>query len=185
MCVCVCTCVCVFHMQGANGLEHRLVYIPRPILKVPNLCIHLCREMNKSFGPNPETQMCGGRVGAKERRAGRRSGLQCAIVWCHIGASCALCVCMSLCAGCPSLLLKLRLPVRRQYHWLGRCGTHTFKLHSLQPVYPSLPLPLPQPCKHHPLLMKLLCEQLKCSAQDVVDFELCLTDTQPAVSLCL
>ena len=122
MCVCVCARVCVFHMQGANGLEHRLVYIPRPILKVPNLCIHLCREMNKSFGPNPETQMCGGRVGAKERRAGRRSGLQCAIVWCHIGASHALCVCMSVCAGCPSLLLKLRLPVRRQYHWMGRCS---------------------------------------------------------------
>lgn len=101
-------------VKGANGLEHRLVYIPRPILKVPNLCIHLCREMNKSFGPNPETQMV------------------------------------------PILATQVK----------AACET-------------AVPL-AGKPCKHHPLLMKLLCEQLKCSAQDVVDFELCLTDTQPA-----
>ena len=59
MCVCVCVCVCLTVLvQGASGLEHRLVHIPTPILKVPNICIHLNREMNKSFGPNPETQMC-------------------------------------------------------------------------------------------------------------------------------
>lgn len=59
-------------MQGANGLEHRLVHIPRPILKVPNICIHLNREMNKSFGPNPETQMyvcVRGEVGARKEES--------------------------------------------------------------------------------------------------------------------
>jgi aspartyl aminopeptidase len=35
---------------------------------------------------------------------------------------------------------------------------------------------------HQPLLIQLLCEQMSCKREDIVDFELCLADTQPAVS---
>ncbi|CAL8238130.1 unnamed protein product, partial [Merluccius merluccius] len=34
--------------------------------------------------------------------------------------------------------------------------------------------------KHHPALVKLLCEELGVQADSLLDFELCLTDTQPA-----
>jgi len=37
-----------------NNLEEKLVNIDRPLLKVPNICIHLNREYHKKFEPNPE-----------------------------------------------------------------------------------------------------------------------------------
>ena len=42
-------------VQSPEGLVHRLVHIDKPILRVPNICIHLARDMNTSFGPNKET----------------------------------------------------------------------------------------------------------------------------------
>lgn len=35
---------------------------------------------------------------------------------------------------------------------------------------------------HHPLLVDLLCKELKCKWEEIRDFDLHLTDTQPAVS---
>lgn len=36
--------------------------------------------------------------------------------------------------------------------------------------------------KHHPALVQLLCNELKVKPDVLLDFELCLADTQPAVS---
>lgn len=41
----------------------------------------------------------------------------------------------------------------------------------------------PQAEKHHPALVKVLCSELAVEPEALLDFELCLTDTQPAVSL--
>lgn len=41
----------------------------------------------------------------------------------------------------------------------------------------------PQAEKHHPALVKLLCTELGVEPDALLDFELCLADTQPAVSL--
>ena len=35
---------------------------------------------------------------------------------------------------------------------------------------------------HHPLLVDVLCKEMKCKWEEVTDFDLHLTDTQPAVS---
>lgn len=40
----------------------------------------------------------------------------------------------------------------------------------------------PQAEKHHPVLVKVLCSVLGVEPEALLDFELCLTDTQPAVS---
>lgn len=37
--------------------------------------------------------------------------------------------------------------------------------------------------KHHPALVKVLCSELGVDPEALLDFELCLTDTQPAVSV--
>lgn len=41
---------------------------------------------------------------------------------------------------------------------------------------------LPQAEKHHPALVKVLCSELGVEPEALLDFELCLADTQPAVS---
>lgn len=46
-----------------------------------------------------------------------------------------------------------------------------------------LPHPLPRQAeKHHPALVTVLCSELGVEPEALLDFELCLTDTQPAVS---
>jgi aspartyl aminopeptidase len=38
-------------------VNHQLVHINRPVLRIPNLCIHLNRGVNDGFAPNKETEM--------------------------------------------------------------------------------------------------------------------------------
>jgi hypothetical protein len=42
-----------------------------------------------------------------------------------------------------------------------------------------------QPAKHPPLLMKLLSDELNVGSDDILDFELCLADAVPSVSILL
>ncbi len=44
-------------VRNGDTLEERLIHINRPVACVPSLAIHLNRETNKSFSPNPETHM--------------------------------------------------------------------------------------------------------------------------------
>ena len=46
-----------FLSQAETGLVHRLVHIDQPILKIPNICIHLARDIHNSFAPNKENHM--------------------------------------------------------------------------------------------------------------------------------
>ena len=42
------------------------------------------------------------------------------------------------------------------------------------------PSPTGQAAKHHPILVKLICDQLGVAADQLMDFELCLADAAPA-----
>jgi len=49
---------CVILDNKAGGFERRLVHIPRAVLRVPNLCIHLqSAEERGKFAPNKETHL--------------------------------------------------------------------------------------------------------------------------------
>ena len=42
--------------QSGDGLVHRLIHVDSPILRIPNICIHLARaDVHNAFAPNKET----------------------------------------------------------------------------------------------------------------------------------
>lgn len=107
-------------VKNGDKLEHRLVNIDRPIMRIPNIAIHLHREMNDKFEFNKENQ----------------------------------------------LLPVIATSVQEQ---LVTGSTSTAEV----------PATGNTADKHHPILIKLLTEELNISPESIVDFELCLADAVP------
>jgi len=107
-------------VRNGDKIEHRLVDIDRPVMRIPNIAIHLHREMNDKFEFNKENQ----------------------------------------------LLPVLATTVQEQ---LQRGVVSTADVASTATA----------DAKHHPILIHLLTEELKVSANDIIDFELCLADAVP------
>ncbi|KAF7660265.1 hypothetical protein LDENG_00285140 [Lucifuga dentata] len=103
-------------------LVHQLVHVPRPLLRIPNLAIHLQKDVNDSFGPNKEN---------------------------HLVPVLATAVQEELETGSSSSV-----------------GDAVFASTTAE--------------KHHPALLKVLCSELNVASEALLDFELCLADTQPA-----
>ncbi|XP_013418902.1 aspartyl aminopeptidase-like [Lingula anatina] len=106
--------------QNDSKLGHRLVHVKRPILRVPNIAIHLMRDMNEKFSPNKETH----------------------------------------------LQPILATSVQEELEYGSKTAeTSDFKQEA---------------DKHHPVLVHILSGELGMTADQIMDFELCLADTQPA-----
>ncbi|KAL4228731.1 hypothetical protein ACF0H5_011774 [Mactra antiquata] len=45
-------------VRNGDKIEHRLVHVRKPILKVPNICIHLQRDHNEKHSVNKESHVC-------------------------------------------------------------------------------------------------------------------------------
>ncbi|KAJ8350291.1 hypothetical protein SKAU_G00254210 [Synaphobranchus kaupii] len=109
-------------VKSGDRLVHRLVHVPRPLLRIPHLAIHLQRDINDSFGPNKEN---------------------------HLVPILATAVQEELETGCsPSG---------------DACNATTTEE------------------KHQSALIRALCTEMDVQPEALLDFELCLADTQPAV----
>ncbi|XP_020786847.1 aspartyl aminopeptidase [Boleophthalmus pectinirostris] len=108
-------------VKSGDCLVHRLVHIPRPVLRIPNLAIHLQRDVNDSFGPNKENHLVPILASAVQEELETGSA--------------------------PS-------------------GDASAANNTAE--------------KHPPALLKLLCSELSVEPEHLLDFELCLADTQPA-----
>ncbi|XP_061535405.1 aspartyl aminopeptidase [Phycodurus eques] len=111
-------------VKGDGRLLQRLVHVPRPLLRIPHLAIHLQRDINDSFGPNKEN---------------------------HLVPILATAVQEELETGSVS-----------SGDVIGAANT------------------VKTADKHHPALVKVLCSVLQVEPEVLLDFELCLADTQPA-----
>lgn len=112
-------------VKAGDKVTHHLVHIEKPILRVPNLAIHLNRKMNESFGPNKETEIV------------------------------------------PILATCVQSEIEKPASSAAADSPQAKRLC--------------QSDKHQPALIQLICEQLNVTAEQIMDFELCLADTQPGV----
>ncbi|XP_053554148.1 aspartyl aminopeptidase isoform X2 [Bombina bombina] len=117
-------------VKDGHRLQHRLVYVDRPILRIPHLAIHLQRTINESFGPNTEQHLIPILASSVQESLEKDP--------------------MDSSTSC--------------YTAVGSSGQ-----------------PCPQKTeRHHPLLLTLLTEKLGVKPEQILEMELCLTDTQPA-----
>ncbi|XP_023185184.1 aspartyl aminopeptidase isoform X1 [Xiphophorus maculatus] len=108
-------------VKSDGQLVQRLVHVPRPLLRVPHLAIHLQRDVNDAFGPNKENHLVPilGTAVQEELETGSSSS-----------------------------------------------GDASSAANTAD--------------KHHPALVRVLCSELGVQPDSLLDFELCLVDTQPA-----
>jgi len=122
-------------IKNNNGhLEHRLIHIKRPILKVPMICIHLQRDLNDKFSINKETH---------------------------------------------TLPIMGTEEFEKQLNKATNEGEEN-DLSSSEKENEKDGIFERESSKHHSALVSVICNELKCNANQLFDMELVLADTQPA-----
>ncbi|KAJ1980570.1 hypothetical protein H4R34_002409 [Dimargaris verticillata] len=139
-------------------VTHRLVRIPRPIMRIPNLAIHLDRGMADGFKFNKETHLTP-ILATVAQRLNRNASA---------GANRSLNPCLPVDTS------------ESESETLDRArasaGSGAVPIGSGKDIINDGDTAT----NHHPELLQLLADELGVEVSQIMDFELCLHDTQPA-----
>ncbi len=180
--------------EADGTLRSRLVQITQPILRIPNLAIHLNRDVATGFSFNTETQLVPILATVDPTVKFVPVSKPGAASTCSSGA-CSRASPAS--ASTSTSASSASTPEVKKDEWVSisvaggsaktAADNKAYSVTSAHVTLPSLPTDASLglgasnfPDQHHSLLMDLIAKSLGVEIDSIRDFELCLYDTQPA-----
>lgn len=177
------------HHFGSSPVVLLQVKVPKPILRIPMLAIHLQRDLSTAgFNPNKQASrdLCTQQPAPGLGRAGHQIKLYFCVFlclktpsqllgWQHLAETMLLCPLQTQCTPLLATSIKQKLEAG------NGSGDGAAAASPRGGGAAAVDAADGAAARHHSLLLRLLAKELGCATDDIVDFELNVIDTQPGV----